>query len=290
MEPTERQLVEAAFADAIPGHTGWYRAFCPFCTLRTAKPDRRRSFGINAISWKWHCFKCGVRGKLPGIPDGITIDIPKEPIDFTMEIPEGFWTLGEGDGATAYSTEEARDYLAKRNVSKTAIKEIGIGACLSGKQEGRIVVPIATGTATQDAELLGWVGRVWHGRPTRLRYVYPPGMKRAEMLFNVEALSTTSVEPLLVVEGVFDALPHWPHAVACLGKPSQWQVEALSASDRPVVVALDGDAWQEGRALALRLKIMGQRATFLHLPPKSDPGDMLPGELLDEAQRALEAA
>jgi DNA primase len=107
-------------------------------------------------------------------------------------------------------------------------------------------------------------------------------MQRGEVLYNHTALHVETERPVMVVEGVFDALALWPHAVAVLGKPSHFQVDALASAKRPVAIVLDGDAWQEGYALAMRLRLAGQRAGSVTLPPKTDP---------DEVDRAwLEAA
>jgi len=91
----------------------------------------------------------------------------------------------------------------------------------------------------------------------------------------------------MVVEGVFDALALYPNAVAVLGKASEAQMEALQESKRPVVIVLDGDAWQEGWAMAARLKFKGQRAGSVRLPPKLDPDEVDPAWLQEEVKKAL---
>jgi hypothetical protein len=93
------------------------------------------------------------------------------------------------------------------------------------------------------------------------------------MLYNHKALHLEADGPAMVVEGVFDALPYWPNAAAMLGKPSIWQVQAMSCSSRPVVVVMDGDAHEEGWALAQVLRFNGIDAKALRLPPKTDPND-----------------
>jgi hypothetical protein len=52
------------------------------------------------------------------------------------------------------------------------------------------------------------------------------------------------------------------------------------------VVTLDGDAWEIGRALAMRLQLKGKQANFIRLPPKKDPND-LGVEVLTELARGL---
>ena len=270
---SNNDLVAAAFGSATPSPTGWYRAPCPLCLVDTGKEDRRRSLGIRIGVWKWHCFRCGNSGKLPYAPTGVEeADLPEvEPVDpAALNAPDGFLTLADGDGFTAQSFEPARVLLRKRRVSREICREVGIGATLSGKAAYRVIVPVKGGR-----EWLGWVGRSWCEN-SPLRYLYPRGMQRGELLFNSAALQVETQRPAVIVEGVFDALPHWPHAVACLGKPTDDQFEIMLAARRPLVVALDGDAWREGRGLTRMLNrhFRKNRAYFLRLPPLVDPGDL----------------
>ena len=91
----------------------------------------------------------------------------------------------------------------------------------------------------------GWVARACDSRASR-KYLNAPGMSLGGVgaLFNEAALAEVTDEPALVVEGPFDALAYWPQAVAVLGKPTEPQMLTLLRAVRPVVVVLDGDAWQ----------------------------------------------
>ncbi len=118
-------------------------------------------------------------------------------------------------------------------------------------------------------------------------YLYPKRMRRPELLYNEPALYVETDVPVLVCEGVFDAAVAFPDSVACLGKPLQAHVEKLRRARRPVVVCLDGDAWEEGWALAQTLKLHGVCAGNLRLPPKTDPEELGRGRkwLMQEARR-----
>ena len=80
-----------------------------------------------------------------------------------------------------------------------------------------------------------------------------------------------------------DALPHWPHAVAVLGKPSEAHLGLLAAAKRPVVMCLDADAWRTGVGVMQRLRLRGVEAHYLELPPGRDPGEMTTEDLLSRA-------
>ena len=91
------------------------------------------------------------------------------------------------------------------------------------------------------------------------------------------------------MEGGFDALRHWPHAVACLGKPPKHQLERLATCSRPVVFCLDGDAWEEGYAAYMTLLTWGKAdCGCVVFAPGEDPDTTPPAILAEAAKRALE--
>lgn len=256
--------IERAARDARPTGTGWARGFCPVCEERTGKPDRKGSWSISLTTGFWTCWKCGAKGVLrqkgaPTLPD-----LPAEPRP-EMRLPGGFITLGTHPGLSAEVCRPAREYLAGRGVGPNLAALAGIG-CVP--DWGRVVVPIHG----PDGGLRGWVARAYV--PTDRTYLYPKGFSRADTLYNEAALDVESDEPVMVVEGVFDALATWPVGVAVLGKPSGWQTARLAAARRPVAVVLDGDAWREGWALAMHLRLQGQTAGCVRLPPGADPDEV----------------
>jgi hypothetical protein len=245
--------------------------------LVVGKADKRRSFGLLLPDGTYHCFRCGVVGRLseawiPSTKAGKPLD-ERPP---NLGPPPSFARLYEEPGASARALASARAYLVKRRLPVSIWAQAGIGACIMGRFAGRVVVPVISG-----ARWLGYVGRAWEAS-VELKYLYPRGMSRGSTLYNQVALAERTDRPLFVVEGVFDALALWPDAVAVLGKPSRIQVAMLEGAARPVVVALDGDAWAEGEMLGLRLRFRGVRAGSVHLPPCTDP-DEVPLDLLVQA-------
>lgn len=273
----EVEKVESVFADATQTRTGWLRAECPFCYERVGKIDKRRSLSILPGRWVYRCWRCHISGKLPRAPEGGShLELPElDRSQFELGPPDDFMPLALEPAASAFIAKPARDYLERRGVGLQTQAEAGIGVAFHGFAARRIVVPVI---APEGVDWIGWVGRAWDN-DCELRYRYPPGMERGLCLYNARALRIKTEAPAIVVEGVFDALPHWPNAVACLGKPTEAQIEILLAARRPLIVALDGDAWTEGEALAMRLRLEGARASAVRLPPCTDPGDFEPDEL-----------
>lgn len=281
----EHDEVIALLADAIPSGDGWLRANCPFCPGLVGKFDKNRSFGFNEHSGYYHCFRCLISGKVEISEEWapVTKDRHLETSEGDMSPPKGFIPLWVGDGLTAHCLKDAREYLLKRGLDFQTIADAKIGACLDGDFANRIVVPILD---VADETWLGYAGRDWTNQQY-LRYRYPVGMPRSTIMYQQKALFVETDEPILVVEGVFDALSFFGHAVAVLGKPSPWQVQALSGSKRPVAVVLDGDAWEEGWALARKLKLAGVQAGSVKLPAGEDPNSVDHDWLRNEAARCV---
>lgn len=259
---------------------GWIRGACPFCPTLRGKSGGD-SFGVNTATGGYNCFRCGTKGwvRLEDAPAAGPIKVEEPAEKPKMRLPEGFSPLWKGPALDSFVARPARTYLDGRGLGAEIIRSAQIGVVLNGYYGGRIVVPVLAGR-----DLVGWVARDYTGRAPR-KYLYPKGMPRGSVLYRRSALRRDSPDPVLVVEGVFDALPHLPDVVAVLGKPSRWHVEELSKSRRPIVVALDGDSWEEAEALAMRLRLRGTKAGSIRLPPGTDPGDAKPGWLRNEAAR-----
>lgn len=229
---------------------------------------------INVRTGVFWCWKCAVKGRLDNAPELPNQDETAPVIE--MEPPEGYVSLCSRDGRTSLALEPARQYAIKR-CPEDMWPSTAIGACATGQFAGRVIIPILD---EDDKTWLGWVGRTWY--PSDKAYTYPKGMNRGAALYNARALRADTTDPVMVVEGVFDALWLWPNAVAVLGKASELQMEALASTNRPVVFVLDGDAWMEGYAAALRLRLYGRTAGHVRLPPTLDPDQVDRQWLADE--------
>jgi hypothetical protein len=293
----DRAVLEAV-AGKRPGPSGWVRGNCPSCETRVGKVDRRQCLGLNVYTARWVCHRCGDGGRIGRMPDEWSdleapapraIAGPKLP---TMDPPDGFFELFDGDGARSRSLDAARQYLTQvRGLSPEVLREARVGACVAGTFAGRVVVPVF-GVEPEDTGELPWVGystRPWVKNYTGMGYRYPRGMPLATLLYNAAVLQVETDEPVLVVEGVFDAHALWPDAVAALGGTKEGHREQLMSARRPVVLLPDGDAWLKGLYYALQLRFEGQRAGLVHLPPKMDPDEVPVDVLKDAARRSLDA-
>jgi len=277
--------IQAALGGRSTSTQGWARVNCPACQERVGKTDRSQCLAVSMTTGFLKCWRCGLKGKID-VPEDLRVPDAPPAVQRVVEPPEGFMSLSTGPAATALATEAARAYLLKRRLEAPMWRAAGLGCCLSGKHANRVVVPVLA----RDGSWRGWVARDWTGRATR-KYLNAPGMSLGAVgaLYNEAVLDAVTDEPVMVVEGPFDALALWPHAVAVLGKPTDAQLEALHASPRAVVFVLDGDAWLEAEMLAMELRFSGkERVGWVRLPPATDPDEVDREWLRDEARRALE--
>jgi len=281
------QIIRTALSSAKL-RAGWMRTHCPFCG------GRDDSFSYNPETTYYHCFRCTTKGVL----DRSQVEALEEEFaaereankaknDAELEAitrpPDGFFLLA---GDTSASLAPARDYLHSRGIPERVWHEAQVGACAFGRYAGRVVIP----NLMRDGSWYGYTTRVW-GKPIdkKLKYRYPPGGWRGEVLHNQPALWEETDEHLYVVEGAFDALYLWPHAVAVMGMPSEKQIALLSTSTRPLVVVLDADAWEKGLMLSLRLRLEGCVAGCVKLLDGADPDEVDPVWLWEEARASISA-
>lgn len=301
-----RSAVYALVPSFAPGQTGWLRVVCPNCLAVDGK--RRDNLAVNLETGYYQCWRCDARGSLrssgPSAFDRsrthARTDLPPE-----VPLPEGFTPIHDLVGNVA---KLARAFLSRRGVSDEAVRAVGLGVVVGRrKYGGRIIVPVTIGgrvcgfTArlfvdADDAPrrpLDGWrdeAARVVRGEATAVpKYLYPRGMSRLAML-NRDALELVTKRPVALVEGSFDYLPHWPDAVAFLGKPTEEQLEFVAArARRPVVFALDGDAWREAGSAATRVSRLAPhvKVAALRVAPGVDPGAMNRDDFADLVEAAI---
>ncbi len=301
----EWEQVIAAFAGM--GNTGgWIRADCPMCEEGSGSPDRRKSLGLNTATGGYNCPRCGSKGR---IPDDLLDEIPYLPPTAAaapvekppVQLADGYVPLYNvfGEPIQAPQLHAGRDYLTRtggtppgRGLPDATLAEAHMGVVLNGYLRNRIIMPIPNYQYADPwaAPWRGWVSRDYTGSPWNgKKYLYPKNMDREGLLYNEPALWEETDRPVYVVESILDTLALWPDSVAVLGKPIASQFEKICAACRPVVVALDGDAHDEGAMLAMKIRFTrtDKRVGAVKLPPRTDPGEVPRTALDDAALRSL---
>jgi len=261
-------MVLAAIEGHNPGSSGWYRVPCPFCE-RDGEMSTKKKMSVSADTGYFICFRatCGAKGFVTMSEKHLARRPKKEAekeSDGRVPLPEEFILLTSSSGADkSIALRPYRNYLFGRGLTEGIIEEAQIGCCIRGKYATMIVVPVFSGGA-----VAGFTARSIASK----FYSNPPEFKRIQFMLNGDALQEETDEPIIIVEGPFDCLRHWPYAVSCFGKPTVHHVRQIRAAKRPIIFGLDADAQMEGWGLALQLELDGRNARFLQLRPGTDPG------------------
>lgn len=147
--------------------------------------------------------------------------------------------------------------IQERGLTPETIADFGLGYFTGdrGMMVGRIVIPIKN----FKGDVVAYAGR-WPGQPPGLdtpKYKLPAGFRKGLELFNIDrAIKEPPDEPLVIVEGFFDAIKLHQHGcrkvVALMGNSLSLAQEQLicqfSNSQSRIIVALDeNNAGRSGR-------------------------------------------
>ena len=168
------------------------------------------------------------------------------------------------------------DYLLDRGISPELITEYQMHKCIEGKYQFRIIIPIL-----ENEKLVFFFDRtVDPGEQAKTlgigsKEAYWP-IDKSEVLFNLDVATkqVTQGQPLMIAEGIFDALSLGYNCIALLGKScSEMQMKKiLDTGAERVEVCLDDDAIGHATRLAKRLQAWGLEV-FIRRFTKGDPND-----------------
>jgi len=225
---------------------------CPYCG------HHKKKMSINFSNGYWKCWVCDTRGKniyrivrkfgnyqqrqkyreLQGLVDLTDFEemfkeynnIQEKQI---LEMPKGFVSLCNKD--LPMDSTDAFRYLSSRGIGRREILKWKIGYCKEGRYAGRIIIP----SFDVEGDLNYFIARSYVGH-TR-RYLNPPANR--DLVFN--ELNIDWDEPIILVEGVFDAIAAGGNAIPILGstlREDSRLFQAIAIHDTPVYMALDHDA------------------------------------------------
>ena len=217
---------------------------CPFCNHHKPKLQ------INVETQQWHCWVCDAKGKsvfslakklkaaksiyqeLEAIYKNSKFSKSKYVKDSFVKLPEEYIPMAflKSD---SLSYGHAKKYLNKRGITEEDIIKYSIGYCVDGDYGGRIIVP----SYDSNGNLNYFVARSFYNSP--LKYKNPPAPKDTiifDMYINWNM-------PVILCEGVFDAMAIKKNAVPLLGKTVQdTLLKNLINNTKEVIVCLDADA------------------------------------------------
>ena len=275
-----------------------YLYSCPYC--KHHKKKMSVNFSINSFK----CWVCDARGKniyrlvrkfgdyqqrqkyleLQGRLDLAEFeDIFKELGDIEIkqkiELPQEFISLCNKH--LPLRSQAPLDYLRKRGISKSEILKWKIGYCKEGHYAGRIIIP----SIDNDGDCNYFIARSYVGH--NRRYLNPPCGR--DIVFN--ELMIDWDEPVIIVEGIFDAIVVGDNVIPILGstlREDSKLFQALAIHDTPVYVALDSDAEKKAHWIIRSMMKYDLEVKKINLEYYEDVGSMTRSVFLEKLNMAEE--
>jgi DNA primase len=228
---------------------------CPFCA------HSKKKLSINQVTYKWKCWVCNARGmrllsllKKLNLPKkqiqlfkqalGDSTPLPlNEEVSSVLYLPDEYKPLWKP--TNTYSYKHAISYLCTRGIGVDEILRYRIGYCESGPYANRIIVP------SYDAQnqLNYFTARSFY--EGRMKYKNPPVSKNTVVFENMISWN----EPIVLCEGMFDAIALRQNAIPLMGKtlPKKLEWALLYHNVEHVTIFLDEDARMDALKLEQRL-------------------------------------
>ena len=258
---------------------GNYAYTCPFCNHHKPKLEINFSKGKNQPA---HCWSCDVRFRNI-IPILKKAKAPQDKIEYAktlvvdssynyvektyaaLTLPSEFISLSSVDSPTL-SMRHAQAYIKNRGVSNHDISQYNIGYCDEGLYKNMIILP----TYDVEGSLNYFTARSFEKDPfTKYRN---PSVSR-DIIPNEYFINWNI--PVILCEGIFDAIAIKRNAIPLLGKSIQSSLMKkliVSAVDK-IYIALDSDAIKQALRFCEKLMAEGKEIYLVDLQDK-DPAEL----------------
>lgn len=256
-----------------------YAFHCPFCNHR--KPKLEINMATNEEGHNpWECWVCQTKGRsirsllrqlktpreqaqdiLKYVPRGSTIEY--RPLSI-IELPKEYQPLYSAS-TTSVIANLVRNYLYERGLTDNDFIKYGIGYCTSGDYGGRVIIP----SYTTSGALNFYVARTFDGN--YYKYKNPEASK--DIIFFENLINWNA--PIILCEGVFDAIAIRRNAIPILGKSVSKELykKIITSDVKDIYIALDTDARDRAIEIAEKFLNQGKRVFLIDLPDK-DPSEM----------------
>ena len=256
-----------------------YTYHCPFCNHH--KPKLEINFATNEKGENpWECWVCNTRGRtirsllyqlktpkdqarevLKYVKKG---DIYEYKHIGAVELPKNFQLIYEAS-PTSIIANNVKKYLYERGLTDNDFIKYGIGYCTSGEYGGRIIIP----SYSASNQLNYFVARSYDGN----YYKYKNPETSKDIIFFENLINWN--QPIIICEGVFDAIAIRRNAIPILGKSiSKALLKKIIQSDvEDIYIALDQDAIKKALEYCEQFLNIGKQVYLVDLKEK-DPSDM----------------
>lgn len=180
-----------------------------------------------------------------------------------LQLPEGFLPLWESRKSPTYL--HAINYVLNRGIRPGDIVKYNMGYCEDGEYSNRIIIP----SYDSEGVLNYFVSRAIYEGP--MKYKNP---KVSKDVIGFE-LFVNWKEPIVLCEGVFDAITIRRNAIPLFGKtlPQKLESKLVSKGVSNVYVCLDSDALKAGIDICEKLMNYGITTHLVRLD-KGDASEM----------------
>ena len=263
--------------------------YCPFCN------HYKRKLQVNYTTQKWHCWVCDAKGVSIGSllkKSGASIQAfhdvkqligdkrwgPSNKYDRELvSLPEGFQPLHIAQNTPSY--RQAIHYaMTERGLTAFDILRYQVGFCDHGPYGGMLVIP----SYDSSNRLNFFTGRSFY-REVGV-HKNPPVLKD---IIGFENQINWS-EPVVLVEGAFDAIATKRNAIPLFGKIIQPSLKAkIVSKSKEVYLALDQDAFKASLAYMEYFINHGIRVRHVKLQGK-DPSELGYNRMVEALHAAQE--
>jgi DNA primase len=258
-----------------------YAYHCPFCHHHKPKME------VNLTENKegrnpWHCWACDVKGTtIYSLFKQLKVEVNKftelkslvktsksikqTQVVNSVSLPKEFISLIDNN-SNEIKTRHALAYLKSRNINQHDILKYDIGYCESGLYANMIIIP----TYDADGRLNYFTARSFEKDPY-IKYRNPSASR--DVIPN-EHLINWKV-PIVICEGLFDAIAIKRNAIPLLGKNIQSNLMkriVTSVVDK-IYIALDKDAIKQALRFCENLMAEGKEVYLVDMQDK-DPSEM----------------
>ena len=258
-----------------------YAYHCPFCNHHKPKLEVNLTENREGKN-PWHCWACNVRGttvynlfKQLKVEAGkftelkslvkTSKSIKETQVVSSVSLPNEYISLYNGNNS-GIMARHALAYLKKRNISKHDILKYNIGYCKEGLYKNMIILP----TYDKNGNINYFTARSFEKEPY-IKYRNPSVSR--DIIPN-EHLINWNI-PIVLCEGLFDAIAIKRNAIPLLGKNIQSSLmkKIVTSLVDKIYIALDRDAIKQALKFCERLMAEGKEVYLVDLQDK-DPSEM----------------
>jgi DNA primase len=258
-----------------------YAYSCPFCHHHKPKLEVNLTENKEGAN-PWHCWACDKKGKtIYNLFKLVGVDVSKlteakslikssksskfTKIHNTVHLPPEFIGLNDVD-ISDIMARHALAYLKKRHVSKYDIIKYNIGYCKEGLYQNMIIIP----TYDADGVLNYFTARSFEKEPY-IKYRNPSASR--DIIPNEHFINWKL--PIIICEGLFDAIAIKRNAIPLLGKSMQSNLmkKIVTSYVKKIYIALDKDAIKQALHFCENLMMEGKEVYFVDMQDK-DPSEM----------------